>query len=124
MDTNSYLIMVEVPAMGPIQDLVSALQAGYDEGNVDGQFQVIVTREPGYLVTFLRSVAEDDMQYLRDRMKEGSATLQLAAMHQLAEELKDDVGQFAAPVVEDLLNGDAQIVDFNGVLSEESEEES
>lgn len=122
MDEYSYLILVEVPAMGAMQDLARALQTGYDNG-ADGQFQVASTREPGYMVTFLRTVAEDGLQHLRDRMKQGSQTLQLAAMHQLAAELQDGgVGKMAGPVVEDLRNGDAQIVDFNGVLSKQAED--
>lgn len=120
MDEFSYLILVEVPAMGPMQDLVKALQTGYDNGAA-GQFHVVSTREPGYMVTFLRTVAEDDLQHLHDRMKQGSQTLQLAAMHQLAAELEiGGVGQMANPVVEDLRNGDAQVVDFNGVFSKQA----
>lgn len=106
--------------MGPMQDLVKALQTGYDNGAA-GQFHVVSTREPGYMVTFLRTVAEDDLQHLHDRMKQGSQTLQLAAMHQLAAELEiGGVGQMANPVVEDLRNGDAQVVDFNGVFSKQA----
>lgn len=122
MNEFSYWILVEVPATGAMQDLAKALQTGYDNG-ADGQFRVVSTREPGYMVTFLRTVAEDDLQHLRDRMKQGSQTLQLAAMHQLAAELQDGgVGKMAGPVVEDLRNGDAQIVDFNGVFSTQPED--
>lgn len=119
MDEFSYLILVEVPAKGSIEDLVSALQNGYDNGAA-GQFQVVSTREPGYMVTFLRTVAERDLQYLRERVTQGSQSLRLAAMQQLAAELAEGgVGKAATPVVEDLRNGDAQIVDFNGVLPTE-----
>lgn len=118
MDQFSYLIMVEVPAMGPMHDLIQALQRAYTEGAADGSFQVIVTREPGYMACFLRSVRDGDMQYLLDRVKQGARSLQLAAMHQLAAELSETAGDAARPVIEDLENGDAQILDFNGVLGD------
>ncbi|MDT8992780.1 hypothetical protein RQP54_18045 [Curvibacter sp. APW13] len=116
MNRYSYLILVEVPAMGTMQDIVAALQRGYDDGHAEGQFEVIVTHEPGYLVTFLRSTAEDDMKYLQDRMREGAENLSQAAMRQLGAELNGTVGDSAKPIVEALLEGDAQIIDFNGVL--------
>ena len=116
MDKFSYLILVEMSAMGPMSDLVAALQAGYDAGAA-GSFQVVPTRQPGYLVTFLRTVADDDLEYLRARLERGSASLVLAAVHQLGAELQHGVRDTARPVVEALLNGDAQVVDFNGVLT-------
>lgn len=116
MDQYSYLIMVEVPAKGPMEDLVKALQLAYDAGAA-GRFEVIVTREPGYMVTFLRSTAEDDTTYLLAQLNDGADTIELAAMRQLGEELKDGVGQAAAAVIQDLLNGDAQVIDFNRVLT-------
>lgn len=103
--------------MGPMQDLAAALQEGFDNGLAHGQFEVVVTHEPGYMVTFLRSTADDDMDFLRDLMREGAAeSLKQAAMRQLGAELNGAVGDAATPVVEVLLEGDAQIVDFNGVL--------
>lgn len=116
MNQHSYLILVEVAAMGPMHDLVAALQEGFDNGHADGQFEVIVTREPGYLVTFLRSTAEDELKYLQERMREGAESLKQAAMRQLGAELNGTVGDIAMSVVETLLEGDAQIIDFNGVL--------
>lgn len=116
MNQHSYLILVEVPAMGPMHDLVAALQEGYDQGPCEGQFEVVVTRQPGYLVTFLRSTAEDNLAYLQDRMREGAQNLKQAAMRQLGAELNGTVGDMAIPVVETLLEGDAQIIDFNGVF--------
>lgn len=118
MNHHSYLIMVEVPAMGPIHDLHAALQASYDKGSVDGTFRVLVTREPGYMVSFLRSVQDHNMQDLIERVREGAGSLQLAAMRQLAAELEEGAAEIARPVIEDLVNGDAQVLDFNGVLSD------
>lgn len=122
MDQFSYLITVEVPATGTIQDLAKALQEAYDDG-ADGFFKIIATTQPTYLVIFLRTTAEDDMEYLRERMTEGSETLHLAAMHQLGQELQLSAGDVAKPVVDVLLAGDAQIVDFNVVLSGEASDD-
>jgi hypothetical protein len=122
MDRFSYLITVEVPATGPIEDLAKALQAAYDDGAY-GFFKLIVTHQPTYVAIFLRTTAEDDKQYLRARLAAGSATLHLAAMHQLGNELKGSVGELANPIVDVLLEGDAQIVDFNGVLDSEADDE-
>jgi hypothetical protein len=118
MNTHEYLIMVEVPARGQMQDLVKALQEGYDQGHAAGHFRVISTRLPGYMVTFLRTTANDDLEYLKTRLRDGSPTIEHAAMHQLGLELSDVVGNAAKPVVMDLLHGDAQVIDFYGVLAQ------
>lgn len=120
MDINSYILATEVPATGPIEHLVKALQRGYDNGAA-GTFQVIVTMQPTYMVLFVRTTADDDEQYLLDRMAKDGCTVEEAAMRQLAAEL-DGAGQLAKPVIEVLEGGDAQIVDFNAVLATVGEE--
>lgn len=115
MDINSYIIAAEVPATGPMEPLVKALQQGYDNGAA-GSFQVILTMQPTYMVLFVRTTADDDAQYLLDRMAKDGCTVEEAAMRQLAAEL-EDAGQLAKPLIEVLEGGDAQIVDFNVVLA-------
>lgn len=118
MDKFSYLILVEVPAVGPITDLAAALQEAFDDG-ADGFFEIVATHQPTYMVTFLRTTAGDDMDYLRNHMFNGGPSLKTAAMRQLGLELKPSVGDLAIPVVNTLLAGDAHIIDFNGVLADD-----
>ena len=106
-----YHIAVEVEATGPIADLTAALQRAYD-GGAAGDFQVLVTRAPTYMVIFERSV-DDDEEYVSKRADSGQLSIEYAAMQQLAAELiEGDVGSVAQPVVDDLVNGDAQCFDY------------
>lgn len=106
-----YYIAVEVEATGPIADLTASLQRAYD-GGAAGDFQVLVTRAPTYMVIFERNVA-DDSEYVSKRADSGEVSIENAAMQQLAVELiKGDIGTVAQPVVVVLLNGDAQCFDY------------
>ena len=106
-----YYIAVEIEAMGPIADLTAALQRAFDGGTA-GDFQVLVTRAPTYMVIFERSVSEDG-EYVSKRTDSSAVSIELAAMHQLAAELiEGDIGAVAQPVVEDLQNGDCQCFDY------------
>ena len=102
-----YYIAVEVEATGPIADLTACLQRAYDCGTA-GDFQVLVTRAPTYMVIFERSVA-DDSEYVSKRAESPDVSIETAAMQQLADELVGgDIGSFALPIVSVLQNGDAQ----------------
>lgn len=68
------------------------------------------------MVVFERETNSDEVGYLKHRLSGGAADIELAAMAQLAAELEIAVTKVTKPVIEDLRNGDAQIVDFNGVL--------
>lgn len=115
-----YHILVEIPAMGPMEDLVECLQKAYDDGAA-GNFKVLVTREPGWLVVFEREINPDEAGYLKDRLIEGAEDIELAAMAQLAAELESTATLVTGPVITDLRNGDAQIMDFDGVLASAGE---
>lgn len=109
--SGQYFIAVEVEAMGPMPDLCAALRKAFDHGAA-GDFQVLVTTAPTYLVLFERD-AINDRENVSRRIDASGSSPELAAMHQLAEELMHgDVGGFASPVVSVLQNGDAQCFDF------------
>lgn len=115
LSCGKYHILVEIPAKGPMEDLVAGLQRAYDAG-VAGNFKVLVTRNPGWLVVFEREINHEEVAYLNDRLIEGAEDLQRAAMAQLASELALSESPVTSPVIEDLRNGDAQIVDFDDLL--------
>lgn len=106
-----YYIAVEVEPLGPISDLANSLQRAYDRGAA-GDFKVLVTHAPTYLVVFKRSVA-DDAEYVSRLADSPELSIEKAAMHQLAEELaKGDLGPIAQSVIDVLNEGDAQCFDF------------
>jgi hypothetical protein len=106
-----YYIAVEVEATGPISDLATSLQRAYD-GGAAGDFQVLVTHAPTYMVVFERDVV-DDSDYVTERSDAPDVSIDKAAMQQLAAELADgDAGTVAQPVIDALNEGDAQYFDF------------
>lgn len=117
MDKHEYLITVEVPAKGPIEELTAALQLAFDHGAA-GHFRVIVTHQPSYIVVFLRSTSDDDGDYIRARLQELDGDVEHAAQAQLAAELEDEAGAEAVDVVKALRDGDGQIIDFEDALRE------
>lgn len=104
-----YYIAVEVEAAGPIADLATSLQRAYD-GGASGDFQVLVTRAPTYMVIFERNVA-DDAEYVSIRANTPDVSIEVAAMKQLAAELFD-AAPVAQPVIDVLNEGDAQCFDY------------
>lgn len=111
-----YFIAVEIDAYGPIGDLTAALQAAFD-GGADGDYQVVVTRVPSFMVIFKRSVA-NDAEYVSKRIGFSDMSAEDASMQQLADELVEgglsDVGM---PIVEDLRNRCAHCFDYgNGAF--------
>ena len=105
-----YFIAVEVEATGPMTELVSALRSAYDIGPA-GNFNVLVTKAPTYMVVFERD-SEEDAQYVSKRAESGEA-IEKAAMQQLAAELEEaDAGALVQPIIDDLRNGDAQCFDY------------
>lgn len=118
----NYYIAVEVEPLGPISDLAASLQRAYD-GGAAGDFQVLVTHAPTYLVVFKRSVADDAEQVIR-RADVPEVSIEKAAMQQLAAELEEgDAGPLAQFVIDVLNEGDAQCFDY-GVGAFEAMENS
>lgn len=105
-----YLIATEIEAIQPMQDLVAGLQEAFDE-SADGQFQVLRTSTPGFMVLFLRSTAEEDADYLLKRMSPAVDARQ-AALLQLADELGASDSAAAQAVVDNLRSGRAKCVEF------------
>ncbi len=106
-----YYIAVEVEPLGPISDLAASLQRAYDRGAA-GDFKVLVTHAPTYLVVFKRSV-NDDAEYVSSRANSPVVSIEKAAMQQLAAELDEgDAGAIAQSVIDVLKEGDAQCFDF------------
>jgi hypothetical protein len=107
---KQYYIAVEVVATGPIADLAAAIQRAYD-GGAAGDFKVLATHAPSYMVIFKRD-AGDDGEYVSQRSASGTS-IEHAAMQQLAAELEDGgVGPCAQSVVDVLRSGDAHCFDF------------
>ena len=111
-----YFIAVEIEAMVPMADLTAALQRGYD-GGAAGDFQVLTTRAPSYMVVFERDT-DDDSEYVSDRADSG-LSIEKAAQQQLAAELTEgNAGSAAEPVIEILVDGQGQCFDFGvGAMS-------
>lgn len=108
----NYYIAVEVVPQGSIAELTKGLQQAYDQGGAAGDFKVLVTRQPTYLVVFQRSVAEDS-EYVSERATKPGIDIKTAAMQQLAAELRNvDTIPMVHTMVEDLDDGDAQCFDF------------
>jgi|LNFM01.1.fsa_nt_gb hypothetical protein len=106
-----YYIAVEVEPLGPTSDLAAALQRAYDRGAA-GDFKVLVTHAPTYLVVFKRSVG-DDAEYVSRRADSPVVSIEKAAMQQIAAELAEgDAGPIAQSVIDVLNEGDAQCFDF------------
>lgn len=106
-----YYIAVEIEATGPIADLTASLQRAFD-GGAAGDFQVLVTRAPSYMVIFERKVA-DDAEYVSKRADAPNVSIERATMQQLAAELTEgDAGAGVQPVIDALNEGDAQTFDF------------
>jgi hypothetical protein len=105
-----------IEAYGPIGDLTATLQAAYD-GGADGDYQVIVTRSPSFMVIFKRSVA-NDAEYVSKRIGFSDLSAEDAAMQQLADELVEGgLAEIGMPIVEDLRNSCAHCFDYgNGAF--------
>lgn len=117
MDRYSYLLLVDIPASCTVQALAKALQEHYDEGT-EGQFRIVASKMPGYLVAFERTTRDDDPHYLRLQMQSHGCSIQQAAMHQLADELGASEFTEVDAITECLRAGDAQVLDFSAVLTE------
>jgi hypothetical protein len=109
----NYFIAVEVKATGHIAALSAAIQRAFD-GGADGNFKVLVTHAPSYMVIFERSYDSDEV-FLKSRVEKDCITFASAAMNQLADELDEGgISSVAAEVLDVLKNGDAQCFDFQG----------
>jgi len=112
-----YYIAVEANAfIGATALLVAALQLAYDNG-ASGFFEVVTTKTVNRMVIFEREAA-DDTEYILNRAENEGITIEVAAMKQLAAELKDattdDTYQF---IIDDLESGQSRCFDFgNGCL--------
>lgn len=110
----NYFIAVETPALGPVSDLVDALQQAYDMGTA-GDFEVLVTQQPTYMVIFKRH-APEDAEYVSDRVKADRTSVAVAAMQQLAAEMEDGASSGLATIMAVLKAGDAQYFDFGQLV--------
>lgn len=119
-----YFIAVEIFVAGPIADLTSALQRAFNAG-VAGDFQVLTTHAPSHMVVFSRD-SDDDGEYVSRRADASGASIESAAMLQLATELEDGgVGFVAHPIVNALRESEAQCFDFGiGVFAAIAEMET
>ncbi len=107
----NYFIAAETVSIGPMTDLVKALQTAFDNG-ADGSFKVLVTHAPSYMVIFERS-AVNDKEYVGKRAEQ-NISIETSAMQQLAAELEEGgAGAVAAGIMDTLRNGDAQCFDFD-----------
>lgn len=86
MENCQYLIVVDVEHTST-SDLVAALQSCYDEGAA-GSFEVVPMQHHNHAVLFLRTTADDDAEYLRERMRRDGISARIAAQHQLGAELE------------------------------------
>ena len=101
----NYFIAAETVSIGPMTDLVKALQTAFDNG-ADGSFKVLVTHAPSYMVIFERS-AVNDKEYVGKRAEQ-NISIETSAMQQLAAELEEGgAGAVAAGIM------DTQCFDFD-----------
>ncbi|CAM8642277.1 hypothetical protein MCEMSEM18_03512 [Comamonadaceae bacterium] len=106
-----YYIAVEIDPIGPIADLTTSLRRAYAAG-VKGDFHVLVTHAPTYLVVFMRSV-QDDARKVSDLAQCPYSSIELAAMHLLADDLANsNPGPVVQPIINVLREGDAQCFDY------------
>lgn len=109
--STKYFVAAEIPANTAIENVASSLQEAFDNGAA-GHFQVLVTMAPTYLAVFERDSAED-AEYVHTRLRQGTESVELAVMQQIAAELGDgNVGPHAIVLKEVLQEGDAQCFDF------------
>lgn len=107
----TYFIAAEIAATAPIADITSALQRAYDNG-ASGDFQVLATTAPSFVVVFKRD-AQDDAEYVIERVNPPETSINKAAQQQLAAELQEgDLGECAHAVIGVLSSGEAQCFDF------------
>lgn len=107
----NYFLAVEVEIEGAMADLCGALRQTFENG-ATGDFQILrTTREGLFMVLFERN-AVTDAEYVSKRLNE-STSVELAAMHQLADELEEAGAEtFATQIVTLLRKGNAECFDF------------
>lgn len=113
-----YYVAVDIVPTPPMKELVGAIQTAFDGGTA-GNFQVLATRVPSYLILFERDT-DDDVAFVCTRAKVDSISIEKAILFQLADELQEGgLGLCAKDILLNLENGDAKIFDFgNGALAE------
>ena len=109
---TKYFISTEINAVGKMEDLAKDLQTCYDNGT-DGSFKIVATSTPGYMVLFERDAASDG-EYIRGQLGADGKSLELVAMQQLADELREgwERSDVVAPVIEALEKGWGNCFDF------------